>query len=56
MGRASFSAAEVRLREIETPSLKRNIYDNVRTILIGNLDEENLYGENEGKVKVHHLQ
>ena len=44
------------LREIETPSSKRNIHDNVRIILIENLNEENLDDENEGKAKVYHLQ
>ena len=56
LGRASAPAAEVSLREVETPSLKRNIHDNVRTILAGNLDGGNLDGENEGKAKVYYLQ
>ena len=56
LGRASAPAAEVSPREVETPSSKRNIHDNVRTILAGNLDGGNLDGENEGKAKVHHLQ
>ena len=49
--RASAPAAEVSPREVETPSSKRNIHDNVRAMLAGNLD-----GENESKAKVHHLQ
>jgi len=49
--RASALAAEVGLREVETPLSKRNIHDNVRAILAGNLD-----GGNEGKAKVHHPQ
>ena len=53
--RASAPAAEMSPREVETPSSKRNIHDNVRTILTGNLDGGNLDGENEGKAKVHHL-
>ena len=56
LGRASAPAAEVSPREVETPSSKRNIHDNVRIILAGNLDGGNLDGENEGKAKVHHLQ
>ena len=56
LGRASPSGAEVSPREVQTPSSKRNIHDNVRTILAGNLDGGNLYGKNEGKAKVHHLQ
>ena len=60
LGRASPSAAEVNPREIETPSSKRKIHDNVRPMLAGNLDGGNLDGgnldgENEGKAKVHHL-
>ena len=47
--------AEVSLREIETLSLKRNIYNNMRIILVGNLDGGNLDNENESKVKVYHL-
>lgn len=47
--------AKVSLREIKTPSLKRNIYDNIRKILIENLDKENLNRENENKVKVYYL-
>ena len=38
-------------REVETPSLKRNIHDNVRVMLIGNLDDES-----EGKAKVYYPQ
>ena len=56
LGRASAPAAEVSPREVETPSSKRNIHDNVRKILAGNLDGGNLDDENEGKAKVHHLQ
>ena len=56
LGRASAPAAEVSPREVETPSSKRNIHDNVRAILAGNLDEGNMDGENEGKAKVHHPQ
>ena len=56
LGRASAPAAEVSLREIETPSSKRNIHDNVRAMLAGNLDGGSLDGENEGKAKVHHPQ
>ena len=56
LGRASAPAAEVSLREVETPSSKRNIHDNARTILAGNLDGGNLDGENESKAKVHHPQ
>ena len=44
------------LRKIETSSLKRNIHDNIRAILIENLDKENLNGENQSKVKVHYPQ
>ena len=36
--RASAPAAEMSPREVETPSSKRNIHDNVRTISTGNLD------------------
>ena len=50
-GRTSPPAAEVSSGEVETPSSKRNIHDNVRALLAGNLD-----GENEGKTKVHHSQ
>lgn len=39
------------LKEIETSSLKRNIHDNVRVILAGNLDDEN-----ESKAKVYYPQ
>ena len=49
--RASTPATEVSLREVETPSSKRNIHDNVRAMLAGNLG-----GENESKAKVHHPQ
>ena len=49
--RISTPAAEVSPREVETPSSKRNIHDNVRAMLAGNLD-----GKNEGKTKVHHPQ
>ena len=49
--RASAPAAEASLGEIETPSSKRNIHDNVRAMLAGKLD-----GENEGKAKVHRPQ
>ena len=56
LGRVSAPAAEVSPREVETPSSKRNIHDNVRKILAGNLDGGNLDRENEGKAKVHHLQ
>lgn len=45
---------KVNLREIETPLSKRNIHENIRIILIENLDEENLDDENENKVKVYH--
>ena len=48
-GRTSPPAAEVSSGEVETPSSKRNIHDNVRALLAGNLD-----GENEGKTRVHH--
>ena len=51
LGRASAQIAEVSLREVETPSSKRNIHDNVRAMLAGNLD-----GDNEDKAKVHHPQ
>ncbi len=51
LGRTSPPAAEVSPGEVETPSSKRNIHDNVRALLAGNLD-----GENEGKTKVHHPQ
>jgi len=44
-------SAEVSLGEVETLSSKRNIHDNVRAMLAGNLD-----GGNEGKAKVHHPQ
>ena len=54
LGKTSASAAEVSLREVEIPSSKRNIHDNVRAILVGNLNGGNLDGENEGKAKVHH--
>ena len=56
LGKVSAPAAEVSPREVETPSSKRSIHDNVRKILAGNLDGGNLDGENEGKAKVHHLQ
>ena len=56
LGRAFAPAAEVSPREVETPSSKRNIHDNVRAMLAGNLDGGNLDGENEGKAKVHHPQ
>ena len=56
LGRASAPAAEVDPREIETSSSKRNIHDNVREMLAGNLDGGSLDGENEGKAKVHHPQ
>ncbi len=56
LGRAFAPAAEVSPREVETPSSKRNVHDNVRAILAGNLDGGNLDGENEGKAKVHHPQ
>ena len=56
LGRASTPAAEVSLREAETLSSKRNIHDNARIILAGNLDGGNLDGENESKAKVHHPQ
>ena len=49
LGRTSPPAAEVSPGEVETPSSKRNIHDNVRALLAGNVD-----GENEGKTKVHH--
>ena len=48
-GRTSPPAAEVSSGEVETYSSKRNIHDNVRALLAGNLD-----GKNEGKTKVHH--
>ena len=51
LGGASAPAADVSPREVETPSSKRKIHDNVRAMLAGNLD-----GENEGKAKVHHPQ
>lgn len=51
LGKASAQTAEVSPREVETPSSKCNIHDNVRAMLAGNLD-----GENEGKTKVHHPQ
>ena len=51
LGRTSPPAAEVSPGEVETPSSKRNIHDNVRALLAGNVD-----GENEGKTKVHHPQ
>ena len=54
MGRVFTLVAEVSLREVETPSLKRNIYDNIRVILVGNLDGGNLDVENEGKTKVYY--
>ena len=47
--RSSSPAGEVSLREIGMPSSKRNIHDNVRAMLAGNLD-----GENEDQAKVHH--
>ena len=56
LGRASAPAAEVSPREVETPSSKRSIHGNVRTMLAGNLDGGNLDVENEGKTKVHHPQ
>ena len=56
LGRGFAPAAEVSLREVETPSSKRNIHGNVRAMLAGNLDGGNLNGENEGKAKVHHPQ
>ena len=56
LGRESAPAAEVSPREVETPSSKRNIHDNVRAMLAGKLDGGNLDGENEGKAKVHHPQ
>ena len=56
LGMVSALAAEVSLREVEAPSLKRNIHDNARIILVGNLNGGNLDGENEGKAKVYHLQ
>ena len=56
LGRASAPAAEVGPREIEMSSSKRNIHDNVREMLAGNLDGGSLDGENEGKAKVHHPQ
>ena len=55
MRRAFILVAEVSSREVETPSLKRNIYDNMRKILAGNLNGGNLDGENEGKAKVYYL-
>ena len=42
------------LREVETPSLKRNVYNNIRVILAENLNGGNLDVENDGKIKVHH--
>ena len=54
--RAFASAAEVSPREVETPSSKRNVHDNVRAMLAGNLDGGTLDVENEGKTKVHHPQ
>lgn len=54
MGRASILIAEVSLRKIETSLLKRNIHDNMRVILVENLNKENMNGENEGKVKVYY--
>ena len=56
LGRAFASAAEVSPREVETPSPKRNVHDNVRAMLAENLDGGNLDVENEGKTKVHHPQ
>ena len=47
--RASILIAKVSLREIETSSLKRNIYNNIRALLIENLDSEN-----ESKIKVYY--
>ena len=42
------------LRKIKISSLKRNIHDNIRVMLVGNLNKENLNGENKDKVKVHY--
>jgi len=50
LGRASTLRAEINIRKIETPSLKYKIHDNIKIILVGNLD-----GENEGKSKVYYL-
>ncbi len=51
LGRTSPPAAEASQEEVETLSSERNIHDNMRALLAGNLD-----GENEGKTKVHHPQ
>lgn len=56
MRRAFVLTAEVSSREIEKSSLKRNIYNNIRVMLIENLDGENLDNENESKAKVYHPQ
>lgn len=45
---------KINLKKIETPLLKRNIHDNIKVILIGNLNEENLNGENKNKVKIYY--
>lgn len=55
MKRVFILTTKVNSRKVETPLLKRNIHDNVRKIQTENLNEGNLNGENEGKVKVHHL-
>ena len=38
------------LKEIETSSLKYNIHDNMKALLIRNLNDEN-----ESKIKIHHF-
>lgn len=53
--KAFILVAKVSLREIKTSSLKRNIYNNIRIILIENLNEENLNSENKSKVKVYYF-
>ena len=53
LGRASAPGAEASQREVEPPSSKSNIHNNVRALLAESLDDEN---EGQAKVKVYHRQ
>lgn len=49
LGRSSALAATRNLMETEQPSLNRNLHNNIKTMLTGNMD-----GQNEGETKVYH--
>ena len=56
LGRKIALAAEVSQVGLGTPTLKRNIYDDGRALLVEGLDGENLIGKNESNAKVYHPQ